>query len=89
MRLAIGRISEGELEYAEKICGFVRNIYRELSLLVPGMDDNSEMKKKMEVMFQSMIKIENGMLLFMFFDLHYIESYYVCFLSTVISEFWS
>ncbi|KAG5061583.1 hypothetical protein JHK87_002612 [Glycine soja] len=27
MRLAIGRISDGELEFAEKICRFVRDIY--------------------------------------------------------------
>ncbi|CAA6654431.1 unnamed protein product [Spirodela intermedia] len=72
MRLAIGRISEGELEYAEKICGFVRNTYRELSLLVPEIDDNSEMKKKMEIMFQSMTKIENAL-----FSVHVRGSEYV------------
>ncbi|XP_020250036.1 translin-associated protein X [Asparagus officinalis] len=60
MRLAIGRISDGEVEYAEKICRFVRDIYRELTLLVPLMDDNVEMKKKMEVMLQSVVKIENA-----------------------------
>ncbi|XP_072961460.1 uncharacterized protein [Typha angustifolia] len=60
MRLAIGRISDGEVEYAEKICRFVRDIYRELTLLVPLMDDNTEMKKKMEVMLQSVVKIENA-----------------------------
>ncbi|KAL5720147.1 hypothetical protein ACHQM5_012842 [Ranunculus cassubicifolius] len=60
MRLAIGRISDGELEYAEKICKFVRDIYRELTLVVPHMDDNYEMKKKMEVMLQSVVKIENA-----------------------------
>ena len=38
MRLAIGRISDG---------------------------DNSEMKKKMEVMLQSVVKIENGIVSFM------------------------
>ncbi|XP_026662828.2 translin-associated protein X isoform X3 [Phoenix dactylifera] len=59
MRLAIGRISDGEVEYAEKICQFVRDIYRELTLVVPRMDDNSEMKKKMETMLQSVVKIEN------------------------------
>ncbi|XP_078438527.1 translin family protein isoform X2 [Wolffia australiana] len=72
MRLAIGRVSEGELEYAEKICRFVRDIYRELSLLVPKMDDNAEMKKKMEVMFQSMVKIENAL-----FSVHVRGSEYV------------
>ncbi|XP_026662827.2 translin-associated protein X isoform X1 [Phoenix dactylifera] len=60
MRLAIGRISDGEVEYAEKICQFVRDIYRELTLVVPRMDDNSEMKKKMETMLQSVVKIENA-----------------------------
>ncbi|KAJ6852312.1 translin-associated protein X [Iris pallida] len=60
MRLAIGRISDGEIEYAQKICRFVRDIYRELTLLVPIMDDNAEMKKKMEVMLQSVVKIENA-----------------------------
>ncbi|KAK1278223.1 hypothetical protein QJS04_geneDACA003588 [Acorus gramineus] len=60
MRLAIGRISDGDLEYAKRICQFVRDIYRELSLLVPHMDDDTEMKKKMETMLQSVLKIENG-----------------------------
>ncbi|XP_020087619.1 translin-associated protein X [Ananas comosus] len=60
MRLAIGRISDGEVEYAEQICKFVRDIYRELTLLEPMMDDNIEMKKKMETMLQSVVKIENA-----------------------------
>lgn len=60
MRLAIGRISDGELEYAEKICRFVRDIYRELTLVVPYMDDSSEMKSKMDTMLQSVVKIENA-----------------------------
>lgn len=60
MRLAIGRISDGEVEYAQKICQFVRDIYKELTLLAPIMDDNLEMKKKMETMLQSLVKIENG-----------------------------
>ncbi|GFQ00206.1 translin-associated protein x [Phtheirospermum japonicum] len=30
MRLAIGRISDGELEFAQKICRFVREIYIDL-----------------------------------------------------------
>lgn len=67
MRLAIGRISDGEVEYAEKICRFVRDIYRELTLLVPLMDDNFEMKKKMDTMLQSLVKIENGNPLFFCF----------------------
>ncbi|XP_020517988.1 translin-associated protein X isoform X2 [Amborella trichopoda] len=60
MRLAIGRISDGELAYAERICTFVRDIYRKLTLVAPLMDDNSEMKKKMETMLQSVMKIENA-----------------------------
>ena len=46
MRLAIGRISDGKVEYAKRICAFVRGIYRELTLVVHLMDDNSEMKRK-------------------------------------------
>ncbi|TKY58550.1 Translin-associated protein X [Spatholobus suberectus] len=60
MRLAIGRISDGELEFAEKICRFVRDIYRELTLVVPHMDDSSDMKSKMDIMLQSVMKIENA-----------------------------
>jgi predicted translin family RNA/ssDNA-binding protein len=60
MRLAIGRISDGELEFAEKICSFARDIYRELTLVVPHMDDSSDMKTKMDTMLQSVMKIENG-----------------------------
>lgn len=61
MRLAIGRVSDGEVEFAEKICRFVRDIYRELTVLAPDMDDNSDMKTKMDTMLQSVMKIENGM----------------------------
>ncbi|XP_021292979.1 translin-associated protein X isoform X2 [Herrania umbratica] len=60
MRLAIGRISDGEVEFAERICQFVRDIYRELTLVVPFMDDSSDMKTKMETMLQSVVKIENA-----------------------------
>jgi predicted translin family RNA/ssDNA-binding protein len=60
MRLAIGRISDGELEFAEKICRFVREIYRELTLLARSMDDNHDMKTKMDTMLQSVVKIENA-----------------------------
>ncbi|OIV93686.1 hypothetical protein TanjilG_16537 [Lupinus angustifolius] len=59
MRLAIGRISDGELEFAEKICRFARDIYRELTLVVPHMDASSDMKTKMDTMLQSVMKIEN------------------------------
>lgn len=64
MRMAIGRVSDGEIEYAEKICRFVREIYRELTLVAPKLDDSSDMRSKMEVMLQSVMKIENGTLLF-------------------------
>ncbi|XP_031271985.1 translin-associated protein X isoform X1 [Pistacia vera] len=60
MRLAIGRISDGELEFAQQICRFARDIYRELTLLVPLMDDGSDMKTKMDTMLQSVVKIENA-----------------------------
>ncbi|KAJ7943297.1 translin-associated protein X [Quillaja saponaria] len=60
MRLAIGRISDGELEFAKKICSFARDIYRELTLVVPHMDDSSDMKTKMDTMLQSVKKIENA-----------------------------
>ncbi|KAL3655033.1 hypothetical protein CASFOL_000819 [Castilleja foliolosa] len=66
MRLAIGRISDGELEFAQKICRFVREIYRDLMLITPKMDDSSDMKMKMDVMLQSVIKIENGMITVIF-----------------------
>ncbi|KAM3344409.1 translin-associated protein X isoform X1 [Capsicum galapagoense] len=66
MRLAIGRISEGELDFAEKICSFVREIYRNLTLIAPEMDDSSDMKQKMETMLQSVMKIENGSRVFRF-----------------------
>ncbi|KAJ8760626.1 hypothetical protein K2173_015293 [Erythroxylum novogranatense] len=60
MRMAIGRISDGELDFAQKICRFVRDIYRELTLIVPHMDDSSDMKTKMDTMLQSVMKIENA-----------------------------
>ncbi|THF94702.1 hypothetical protein TEA_015564 [Camellia sinensis var. sinensis] len=63
MRMAIGRISDGELEYAEKICRFVREIHRQLTLLAPDMDDSNEMKTKMDTMLQSVVKIENAFLI--------------------------
>lgn len=68
MRLAIGRISDGELEYAQKICRFVREIYRDLLLIAPKMDDSSDMKSKMDIMLQSVMKIENGMISIFFVE---------------------
>ncbi|MQM01280.1 hypothetical protein Taro_034031 [Colocasia esculenta] len=82
MRLAIGRISDGELEYAEKICRFVRDIYREISVLLPAIDDNSEMKKKMETMLQSVVKIENAL-----FSVHVRGSEYIPLLGSSDSNF--
>lgn len=60
MRLAISRISDGELDFADKICRFVRDVHRELTLVVPAMDDSHDMKTKMEIMLQSVMKIENA-----------------------------
>ncbi|KMS96539.1 hypothetical protein BVRB_8g202080 isoform B [Beta vulgaris subsp. vulgaris] len=60
MRLAISRISDGELHFADKICRFVRDVHRELTLVVPAMDDSHDMKTKMEIMLQSVMKIENA-----------------------------
>ncbi|XP_048503596.1 uncharacterized protein LOC104896132 isoform X2 [Beta vulgaris subsp. vulgaris] len=60
MRLAISRISDGELDFADKICRFVRDVHRELTLVVPAMDDSHDMKTKMETMLQSVMKIENA-----------------------------
>ncbi|KAI4386425.1 hypothetical protein MLD38_004357 [Melastoma candidum] len=60
MRLAIGRISDGELDFAREICGFVREIHQELMLTVPHMDDTYDMKTKMDTMLQSVMKIENA-----------------------------
>ena len=61
MRLAISQVAGGEVETAKRICNFVRDLYKDLSLVAPIMDDNFEMNKKMEVMLQSLVKIENGM----------------------------
>lgn len=60
MRLAIGRVSDGEVEFAQKICRFVQDIYRQMTLLAPIMDDNTDMKMKMDTMLQSVMKIENA-----------------------------
>ncbi|KAL6528031.1 hypothetical protein OROHE_014981 [Orobanche hederae] len=60
MRLAIGRISDGELEFAHKICRFAREIHRDMTLIAPKMDDSFDMKTKMDVMLQSVMKIENA-----------------------------
>ncbi|KAH6798675.1 Translin family protein [Perilla frutescens var. frutescens] len=77
MRLAIGRISDGELEFAQKICRFVREIYRELTLTAPKMDDTSDMKSKMDTMLQSVMKIENAC-----FSVHVRGSEYIPFLGS-------
>ncbi|XP_057869290.2 uncharacterized protein LOC131076229 isoform X1 [Cryptomeria japonica] len=59
MRLAISQVAAGEVETAKRICNFVRDLYKELSLVAPIMDDNNDMNKKMEIMLQSLVKIEN------------------------------
>ncbi|GFP95311.1 translin-associated protein x [Phtheirospermum japonicum] len=82
MRLAIGRISDGELEFAQKICRFVREIYRDLTLIAPKMDDSSDMKMKMDVMLQSVIKIENAC-----FSVHVRGSEYIPFLGSEDNSF--
>ncbi|KAG8366493.1 hypothetical protein BUALT_Bualt17G0085700 [Buddleja alternifolia] len=82
MRLAMGRISDGELEFAQKICSFVREIYRELTLIAPKMDDSSDMKSKMDVMLQSVKKIENAC-----FSVHVRGSEYVPFLGSDDTSF--
>jgi hypothetical protein len=60
MRLAIGRISDRVLEYAEKFCKFAREIYRKMIVVAPEMEDSSDMKTKMDTMLQSIMKIENS-----------------------------
>ncbi|KAK6133976.1 hypothetical protein DH2020_032278 [Rehmannia glutinosa] len=82
MRLAIGRISDGELEFAQKICRFVREIYRELMLIAPKMDDSYDMKTKMDVMLQSVIKVENAC-----FSVHVRGSEYIPFLGSEDTSF--
>ncbi|XLR53731.1 hypothetical protein S83_004403, partial [Arachis hypogaea] len=59
MHLTIGRISDSELEFAQMICIFARHIYRVLTFVVPHMDDSHDMKTKLEIMLQSVMKIEN------------------------------
>ncbi|KAI3467208.1 hypothetical protein Pfo_023871 [Paulownia fortunei] len=82
MRLAIGRISDGELDFAQKICRFVREIYRELTLIAPKMDDSSDMKTKMDIMLQSVMKIENACL-----SVHVRGSEYIPFLGSEDTSF--
>eukprot|EP00250_Pteridium_aquilinum_P012174 c20548_g2_i2 orf=545-1381(-) len=59
MRLAISNVTEGEVDNAKNICNFVRSLYVSLSLISPEVDDSWDMKQKMEVMLQSLMKIEN------------------------------
>lgn len=78
MRLAIGRISDGEIDFAKKICEFVREIYRELTLVVPFMDDSHDVKPKMDTMLQSVMKIENGIASTVFLHLTMTKKCYKC-----------
>ncbi|KAG2274801.1 hypothetical protein Bca52824_057356 [Brassica carinata] len=57
MRMAIGSLSDGEVEFAQRICQFVRQIHRELLLVVPQMNDSYDMKSKMEVMLQTCFSV--------------------------------
>lgn len=59
MRLAISRVTDGETEVAKEICNFVRSLFVNLSLLPQDTDDSWDMKQKMDVMLQSLMKIEN------------------------------
>ncbi|KAI5068161.1 hypothetical protein GOP47_0016506 [Adiantum capillus-veneris] len=59
MRLAISSVTDGEVDSAKSICNFVRSLYMSLSLISQEVDDSWEMKQKMEVMLQSLMKIEN------------------------------
>ncbi|KAH0869601.1 hypothetical protein HID58_076623 [Brassica napus] len=54
MLMAIARISNGEIEFAQWICQFVREIHRGTlaSVAVPQMEGNYYMKSKTEVMLQ-------------------------------------
>ncbi|EPS63067.1 hypothetical protein M569_11720, partial [Genlisea aurea] len=56
MRLAIGRISDGEFEFAQEIHRFAHEIYRQFILVAPKMMD--DMKTKMDTMLQSVTKIQ-------------------------------
>ncbi|MCO5606978.1 hypothetical protein L7F22_061169 [Adiantum nelumboides] len=58
MRLAISNVTDGELDSAKSICDFVRSLYMSFTLIYQEVDDSWEMKQKMEVMLQSLIKIE-------------------------------
>ncbi|KAL2542836.1 Translin family protein [Abeliophyllum distichum] len=82
MRLAIGRISDGEVEFANKICTFVREIYREMTIVAPEIDDSSDMKSKMDTMLQSVKKIENAC-----FSVHVRGSEYIPHLGSADASF--
>ncbi|KAG6399930.1 hypothetical protein SASPL_141416 [Salvia splendens] len=82
MRMAMSRISDGELEFAEKICRFVREICKDLTLVAPKMDDSSDMKQKMDVMLQSVMKIENAC-----YSVHVRGSEYIPFLGSEDTNF--
>eukprot|EP00252_Welwitschia_mirabilis_P008663 TRINITY_DN2066_c0_g1_i2.p1 TRINITY_DN2066_c0_g1~~TRINITY_DN2066_c0_g1_i2.p1 ORF type:complete len:289 (-),score=52.12 TRINITY_DN2066_c0_g1_i2:55-921(-) len=60
MRLAISRVAEGEINMANTISSFVRDLYSNLCLIAPILDDSFEMNKKMDTMLQSLVKIENA-----------------------------
>lgn len=58
MRLAISGVAAGQREAAIAVCGFVQALYKGFSQL-PNTVDIRGMPKKMDLMLQSLIKIEN------------------------------
>ncbi|KAF3484693.1 hypothetical protein F2Q69_00055708, partial [Brassica cretica] len=77
MLIAIARISNGEIEFAQWICQFAREIHRGTlaSVAVPQMDGNYYMKSKTEVMLQSVIKTENNIAQISYMHLSILENY--------------
>ncbi len=59
MRLAISGVAAGQREVAIAVCGFVQALYKGFSQL-PNTVDIRGMPKKMDLMLQSLIKIENS-----------------------------
>lgn len=76
MLMAIARISNGEIEFAQWICQFVREIHRGTlaSVAVPQMEGNYYMKSKTEVMLQSVIKTENNIAQISYMHLSILEN---------------
>ncbi|XP_022193447.2 translin-associated protein X isoform X2 [Nilaparvata lugens] len=58
MRHSIKCVSNGKLEETFKVCDFLRNLYT--SLLTLSHVNNREFYKKLSVMLQSLVKVENA-----------------------------